>query len=137
MFFYGTLTDPDVLELVIGHALPAEAVEPAVAPGFRRVFIAGRDYPMLLRHPPGRVAGILVAGLDTVAIHRLLVFEGGEYALQPIQVLTGSGHAVTAHVFFCAPGVQPDRRPWRLEDWQRRHKRAFLRRTRSRLARMP
>jgi hypothetical protein len=135
MFFYGTLTDPDVLDLVMGRRLGRDAFEAATAPGFRRVFIAGRDYPTLLPHPQGWVDGILVRGLSAADIHRLEVFEGAEYTLQPVQVRNASGHTVRAHVFLCAPGIPVERRGWRLDQWQRRHKRAFLHR--ARLARLP
>lgn len=129
LFFFGTLMDADVRDIVLGKPLPSDAIEPAVAQGFRRVFVAGRHYPMLLPHASGWVEGTLVSGLDPVTVHRLQVYEGWEYSLQPIRVRPRGGPAVIAHVFLCPPHVSADRRPWRLEDWQRRHKRPFLRKT--------
>lgn len=127
LFFFGTLMDAEVRELVIGRALPADAIEPAIVQGFRRVFVAGRHYPMLLAHASGWVEGTLVSGLDAASVHRLQVYEGWEYALSPIKVLTASGQSVMANVFICPPGIAADKRDWRLDDWQRRHKRTFLR----------
>jgi AIG2-like family. len=123
LFFYGTLMDADVRELVCGGALE---VEPAMAQGFRRVFVAGKHYPMLLPHASGWVEGTLASGLDAATLHRLQVYEGWEYTLQPIKVRTASGHAVMARVFLCPPHVVPEMRDWGLERWQRRHKRTFL-----------
>lgn len=124
LFFYGTLMDAEVRELVCGKAL--DAVEPAIAQGFRRVFVAGRHYPMLLPRASGWVEGTLVTGLDTQTVHRLQVYEGWEYTLRPIKVRSASGHFVLAHVFLCPPNIAPRKRDWRLDEWQRRHKRTFL-----------
>ncbi len=126
LFFFGTLMDPEVRAIVMGRQLPADAVEPAVVQGFRRVFVAGRHYPMLLAHASGWVDGTLVSGLDAETVHRLQVYEGWEYTLTPLRVRTASGQTVLAQVFMCPPHVAADRRPWKLTEWQRRHKRGFL-----------
>ncbi len=126
LFFFGTLMDPEVRAIVMGRQMPDDAVEPAVVQGFRRVFVAGRHYPMLLAHASGWVDGTLVSGLDAETVHRLQVYEGWEYSLSPLRVRTASGQTVLAQVFMCPPHVAPDRRPWRLAEWQRRHKRRFL-----------
>lgn len=124
LFFYGTLMDAEVREIVCGQ--PLDSVEPALVQGFRRVFVAGRHYPMLLPHASGWVEGTLVTGLDAETVHRLQVYEGWEYDLHPVKVRTHAGQSVLAHIFLCPQGIAADRREWRLEDWQRRHKRAFL-----------
>lgn len=123
LFFYGTLMDADVRELVCGEALD---VEPAIAQGFRRVFLAGKHYPMMLPHSSGWVEGTLATGLNAETVHRLQVYEGWEYNLHPLKVRTGSGQAVMAHVFLCPPQIPADMRDWRLEEWQRRYKRTFM-----------
>ncbi len=126
LFFYGTLMDPEVREIVCGR--PLDTVEPAMAQGFRRVHVAGRHYPMLLSHASGWVDGLLVTRVEPEAVHRLQVYEGWEYALHPIRVRTHSGAVVMAHVFLCPPSIRPDPRQWRLDTWLLRHKRPFLRR---------
>ena len=124
LFFYGTLMDADVRELVCGK--PLDRVEPAIAQGFRRVYVAGRHYPMMLPHASGWVEGTLVRGVDPESLHRLQVYEGWEYGLHPIKVRSTSGAMVMAHVFLCPPHITAHKRDWRLERWQLRHKRAFL-----------
>jgi hypothetical protein len=126
LFFFGTLMDPEVREIVMGRPLAADAVESAVVQGFRRVFVADRHYPMLLPHASGWVDGTLVRGVDPESVHRLQVYEGWEYSLAPIRVRTASGQSVMAHVFMCPPHVQADKRDWKLDQWQMRHKRTFL-----------
>lgn len=127
LFFFGTLMDTDVRDIVLGGPLPPERVEPARIQGFRRVCVDGRSYPMLLPHSSGWVPGMLVHGLDAQAVHRLQMYEGWEYHLVPVRVATSSG-TVRAGVFLCDRAVRSTRRGWRLPDWQRRHKRIFLRR---------
>ncbi|MBF0391062.1 MAG: gamma-glutamylcyclotransferase [Alphaproteobacteria bacterium] len=129
MFFFGTLLDPDVRRVVLGRPLPDEATPPAALRGFRRVGVAGRDYPCLLPHPTGLVLGRLACGLDQPSVHRLMVFEGREYHLVPLTVATPDSDAVRAWAFLsCRFRVEPHARDWSLEAWRRRHKRAFLRR---------
>lgn len=127
LFVFGTLMDPEVRELVCGK--PLERVEPAVVQGFRRVFVAGRHYPMLLPRASGWVDGTLLWGVDPESLHRLQVYEGWEYTLRPVQVRTASGSAALAHVFICPPEISADKRDWRFDLWILRHKRRFLPKT--------
>lgn len=128
--------DPEVRTIVMGRDVDADRVEPAVAQGFRRVFVAGRHYPMLLRHCSGWVDGTLVSGVDPQRLHRLQVYEGWEYTLHPIQVQTSAGRKVMAHVFMCPPHIEAHAREWRLDEWQRRHKRTFLPKARMHMERL-
>ena len=125
LFFYGTLIDDEVRRLVVGAAV---AVTSARVIGFRRVVVAGRDYPMLRHRAGRRVEGVLTGPLAPEAIRRLRFYEGREYRLRPIQVECGPEGRVTAAAFFCPPGVAADHREWRLDQWRRRGKRAALRR---------
>lgn len=127
-FFFGTLMDPDVRRLIIGRDLAPGQIEPAVIEHFRRVHVAKRNYPMLLPHASGWVDGLLAYHLDAEAMRRLMVYEGIEYHLVPIFVADLRGHLVKAAAFLSDRSVQPDHRAWHLETWQRRYKRAFLRR---------
>lgn len=126
LFFFGTLMDADVLRVVIGRTLAD--VEPAEVRKFRRVFVHGRNYPMLLPHPSGTVEGVLAHDLDDDTVSRLLLYEGGEYHLVPLRVNNAHGHPVRAGTFLCDRVVQPGHQEWHLPVWQRRYKRSFLRR---------
>lgn len=123
LFFFGTLMDADVRRIVCGK--PLDQVEPASIQGVRRVYVAGRHYPMLHPQAGGRVNGIVVSGIDADSLHRLRLYEGWEYDLYPMAIQCGDGW-VTAHVFLCPTAINADQRPWRLVDWQRRYKRSFL-----------
>lgn len=130
-FFFGTLMDPNVRELVVGRPLPASRSEPATLMGFRRVCVAGRSYPMLVPDPAGRVEGCLVRGLDAGAKVRIGVFEGDEYRPERHRVHLTGGARVEAYVFMAATGMRAGGTPWQLSTWQQRHKRAFLERARA------
>ena len=127
LFFFGTLMDEAVRGLVIGRE---GTVSPARVDGFARVAVAGRDYPTLVRRPASRVAGVLTAPLDAEAIRRLCRYEGPEYRLRPIRVRSDEEGPLAALVFLCRPKIAAGRRPWRLDDWQRRHRRTALLRIR-------
>ncbi len=127
-FFYGTLMDADLLELVAGEAVPREAIEPASLRGFRRTGVAGRSYPMLVRRSGGRVEGILVRGLGRDARRRFVAYEGTGYRLARLGVTDLAGGRVTARIFLDAGAMRSDGKPWSLAGWRRRWKRRALRR---------
>lgn len=125
-FFYGTLIDPDVRRLVLGRHAPT-AIEPARLEGWRRLPLAGATYPVIVRDPAAAVAGILVRGLDAGARGLLVRYEGPEYELLPVEVLTGSDRRVAASVFAPRSGrARRGRGEWDFAEWARRHKRRFV-----------
>jgi len=134
MLFYGTLMDDEVRRRVVGRTV---AVVAARAVGFRRVFVAGRDYPMLRRHPGRRVEGVLTGPLDAEAIRRLRFYEGREYRLRPILVECGGEGRLAALAFFCLPGVAADNREWRFDQWRLWGRRATLRRVAALMRSLP
>ncbi len=125
-FFFGTLMDADVRALVLGRAMPADAIGPATILGFRRVFVADRSYPMLTPERRGRVDGLLAHGLDGAAKARIGHFEGDEYRFEARAVCLAGGASTDALVAMVRKGVVPSPRSWELVPWQRRHKRGFL-----------
>ena len=52
----------------------------------------------------------------------LISFEGAEYALETLTLLSGEA----ALVFVGSRHCHPTGRPWSLSNWELRHKRAFL-----------
>lgn len=125
MFFYGTLTDPDILAAVLGRPVAADETVPAILTGWARVPVAGRPYPMLIRRPDARVEGLVmrrVSGRDRAALDR---YEGPEYWVDTLEVTTADGPEA-ATVYLCRPGVRPGPGSWDMEVWRRRHRRAAL-----------
>jgi hypothetical protein len=124
LFVYGTLLDCDLLRAVLGRPPPNGGGESARLPGFRRVVVAGRTYPTLIRRTGGWVAGRLLAGLGREDWRRLVRYEGRDYRLRRMSVRRADGRLVAAHLFLCHPSVPTGRRSWHIEDWRKRFKRA-------------
>jgi hypothetical protein len=127
-FFFGTLIDRDLLNLVCGGPVAPDQIESASISGYRRTGVCGRSYPILVPDPVSRTGGILVHGLDRVAAQRLDRYEGANYRLSPVKVLDSAGRTVEAAVFLFVGKLRSNRRHWRLSEWQRRWKRRAMRR---------
>ncbi len=130
-FFYGTLLDPDVRSHILGSWIRRRELRPATLPGYRRVYIRYRHYPVAIPAPGDAVDGLLAEGLDRHAVRRLAEFESDEYVDAERTVLVDGGRAVRARVFVAGPLARPTDTPWTVEVWRRRHKREFARRFRA------
>lgn len=125
LFIYGTLRDADLLCAVLGRAVDARNLAPAVAPGFRAVCYPGRNYPALVPHPGGAAAGEIVVALSRLERAILDAFEGEEYRRGIVPVLIeGELHEADGYLPMAPIGVGAE--PWSLEVWQQRHKPAAL-----------
>ncbi len=130
-FFYGTLLDPDVRAHILGSWINRREPTRARLPGYRRVYIRGRHYPVVVPAHGESVDGLLAEGLDRHAMRRLAEFESDEYVDAERTVLVDDGRAVRARVFVASALARPTRTPWTVEVWQRCHKAAFARRYRA------
>lgn len=129
-FVYGTLLDHDVRIAVLGRVAHALQSDDAVLPGFERVCVPGRCYPMLREAPDGRVAGLVLRNLRPSDERRLVRFEGHAYVLATRTVQIAGSGPVPARLFLPRTPPAPAA-VWSLDRWQRLHKRRFLRRIRS------
>jgi len=125
LFVYGTLRDPDVLALVLGHPYPETDAEPATAPGCRVVLFPGRTYPALLAAPGEAAPGTLLHHLSGTDLAALDLFEGAEYQRRSLDVIVSGGH-LAADVYWPATEIGGNAPDWRFADWVGRHKSAFL-----------
>ena len=130
-FFYGTLLDPDVRTHILGSWISRRELHPATLPGYRRVHIRDRHYPVVIPAAGDAVDGLLAEGLDRHAVRRLAEFESDEYVDAERTVLLETGRAVRARVFVASPLAIPSEMPWTIEVWQRCHKATFARRRRA------
>ena len=126
-FFFGTLMDRDVLEIVLGRPVAKDELAPARLRGYRRVRTAARPYPMLKPDPDGVVEGILLMEPSSRDEARILHFEDEEYVEGRTTVHSASGRALEARVFFALAGMGETEEPWATDSWASRHKGAFLR----------
>jgi gamma-glutamylcyclotransferase (GGCT)/AIG2-like uncharacterized protein YtfP len=129
-FFYGTLMDVEIRGLVLGRRDGARPVEPATLPGFRRVTMHRRSYPVIFPEPSTHVVGCLIRGLDRHAAARLDAFETDEYDRIECAVVLVSSRSIDAWTYVAGRRATPSTMAWDLEAWRRRHKREYRRRLR-------
>jgi len=95
-FAYGSLMCPDILARAIGRAVSGE---PALLDGYRRLAVAGEEYPGLVEAAGHSVTGVLYRDLDARAWCRLDEFEGEEYERVRVDVRLAGGDASIAWVY--------------------------------------
>ncbi|HEY4136406.1 MAG TPA: gamma-glutamylcyclotransferase family protein [Alphaproteobacteria bacterium] len=131
LFVFGTLMDADVRTLVIGRPLDAAQLQPAQLKNYRRVYIAGRLYPMVQPRRGSVVDGLLLSGLSEEDFARLDAFEGADYRRERQHVSPraedGEAEPVLAWFYRSRGAVTPSFRLWNLEGWRAREKAVFLR----------
>lgn len=134
-FFFGTLRDLDVLEVVIGRRISVSDVRPAKISGYRLVRVVDESYPTLVADANRRVDGVIVSGLKVAEVDRLAWFEGKEYAPRAVEVwLTGSSERMEASVHMPTRHLETTDDDWDFQRWQRSEKRHLVSRTRRHMA---
>ena len=125
-FFFGTLMDRDVLQLVLDRPVAADALAPARLAGFRRVRILRDSVPILVADPGSVVDGVLFETATAEEDSRILFFEDYDYDLAPCRPVLADGRATDAVFCGAEDGVEGSDEPWDLARWAIRHKRGFL-----------
>lgn len=130
-FFYGTLCDADVQQLILGYRPGPRQIRSARLSGFRRKRALGRGYPVLIRAAASQVEGLLFTPARPDDAGRLAAYEGPEYVIRALPVRRAGGQggqASRARVFLPAGAALPAAfADWRPERWRRHEKAAFLR----------
>jgi hypothetical protein len=127
-FFFGLLSDRDVLELVLGRAIRDQPLGRARLPGHKLVTLRGDTFPVLAPDPGSDVDGLLVEWLSAADLDRIHFYESVEYEPAAVEVERADGSRVQARAFVgSARAAVRDAREWRLEDWRVRHKAKDLR----------
>ena len=90
LFLYGTLLDPSVLARHSGELRLPRRLRPARLAGYARVALRGTPYPTLVARPGTETAGALLRA-GPAARARLAAYEGADYRLVPVRVLTRRG----------------------------------------------
>lgn len=123
-FFFGTLMDPDVLELVLGRA-PGALSASATLHGYARVRVANEPYPALVSAPGAIVDGLLLQDYSDEDDRRIRYFEDFDFAIEQTVVETASGPQ-DAHFCGAISNIAPTDLPWSYEEWVRTEKDRFL-----------
>ena len=125
-FFYGTLIDTEILAVVLRRRVDPTKRRKAVLRGYRRVYREGASYPVLVADPGSEVEGIVVSDLTARDVSLLTAYEGPEYEIGELPVRLWGHGLILARVFLPRAACEASRTPWTLEEWQSRHKWAFV-----------
>lgn len=117
LFFYGTLRDEVLLNIVLGDDASTLRISHAQLDGHGVFWAKGKSFPMIAGSE-GVLDGVLVEGLSDTHVARLNYYEGGfSYDLRDITVHSG-GKEEQCQVYWPSdPSLIPDE-PWHLSDWQ-------------------
>ena len=121
LFLYGTLRHPELLEMVAGRSIAALAPEPARLQGFRAVWAAGHDFPLIVEAPGAVAEGLLLRAVAAEVLERLNYYElSFGYDLRAVTVAAGS-QAEAAQVYFPQPGLWQPGEAFSLAHWAEAH----------------
>jgi ADP-ribose pyrophosphatase len=113
-FFYGTLSHPPLLAIVLGRAV---AMQPAALPGYHVACAAGQVFPLLVADAGSVAQGVLVRGLTEADVARLDYYEAG-FAFDRHDLTVQAQGPVPARVYIARPGEWEPVGNWSLAQWQ-------------------
>jgi len=128
-FFFGLLSDPELLDLVVGRAVPGHPFPAARLKEHRLVRMQRETFPMLVSAPGQVVPGVIVDGLNDTDLARINFFESVEYEPRPLTVEL-AGAPIEALAFGTNARAVPGQESWTFEDWRVRFKAHDLREAR-------
>jgi hypothetical protein len=126
LFFFGTLTDLDVLAYVLARPIDLDDLRPATLPGFRRERAEGASYPVLVPEPDGRVEGRLLRHATRRDIARINHYESEEYRAELHLVAEAEDAHYPAWLYLGLDHLAASGEAWELAAWQERHKMGFF-----------
>lgn len=121
VFFFGTLRDRDLLEIVLGRPVDPTTMLPARAPDFAVFELDDEAYPYMVDASGSSAEGSLVTDLSAEDWARLEYYEEAEYGLSKISVIVG-GLPRPAAFFRSTDKVKPTLQPWSFSNWKKREK---------------
>jgi hypothetical protein len=126
LFFFGTLTDIDLLAYVLQRPIDLDDLAPASLRGFRRVRAEAVSYPVLIADPDGSVAGCMLRRATRRDIVRINHFESGEYRAELHPVVLAGGATHPAWLYLGLAHLAATAEPWSLRAWQATIKPGFF-----------
>lgn len=118
IFFYGSLRDRDLLEIVVNRPVAERDLVEARASGFATRCLPHENYPVLVEAAGGMAEGLLFRNPGAEDVERLRFFEELEYDLVDIEVATPDG-AEGARFFRGTEKAPATGDPWDYEKWRR------------------
>lgn len=121
LFFYGSLRDHDLLELVLDRVVEPEDLVPAWVADHAAMRLENEAYPFLSEAHGERAEGILITNLSDADMARVQFFEDVEYVRAPLQIETTAG-AVATQFFEGTERLKATNLRWDFADWQHSEK---------------
>lgn len=119
LFFYGTLRDVPLLEIVLGRKVSRDDLADAVLPDHRVRQVDNGLYPSLRRAPGQAAAGVVLRAPTEDDLARLDFYEGGfGYRLEPVSVRRDDRGDALVRTYLPPPGLPECASDWSLGDWQ-------------------
>lgn len=125
-FFFGSLMDGDVAELVLGRRIDARALQPGILHGYERLVVAEESYPALAPRAGGKVAGVVIDRINHAELARMQFFESEEFAPVACDIELAAGGYVSAQTFLAREVLQYTDQRWDYGHWQRHEKNDYL-----------
>lgn len=126
LFFFGTLTDLDVLAYVLARPIDLDDLMPATITGFRRMKARDASYPVLVPAPGERVEGRLLRHATRRDIARINHYESEEYRAELHRVVAADGGTHAAWLYLGLDHLAAGEEAWELGAWQERHKEGYF-----------
>lgn len=133
IFFYGSLRDREMLEVVLSRAVPDSALEPATVENHAAFLLIDEDYPVLVPAEGRRTDGVLLHDPSEDDLARIRFFEGEEYTFTPTKARTCRG-PVEALLLGGTDKPVASEIEWDFEAWRRTARPAALEATREYMA---
>jgi len=128
LFVFGSLMDQDVLRIVSNMEDHQLSHTEGHATGYRQQEVIGESYPVLMPDATKQTRGLLINGLNEIAMQRIHFFEGDEYALAEIGISTTDNANISANYYRDTGVYEILETGWDFQQWQRTHKVSFLKR---------
>lgn len=117
LFFFGSLRDADLFQIVVGRSLNEFATSSAKLVGYSVSRAAHFPFPVVNADQLGEAEGIFVSGFTDQEIERVAYYETNEYDLYDVTIQIDEGGFETAGVFFATEHLEVSNEPWSLETW--------------------
>ena len=127
LFFYGTLRDEGVREIVIGDHIKQLNLIDGYLIGYKLHRVKNANYPLILRDPSSKVkiCGLIATGLDEKIVKILDTFEGKNYSrAEVVAFQVCDDTKVISEIYMPKRSLQYSEE-WIYEDWYR-HGREFF-----------
>jgi hypothetical protein len=125
-FFYGSLMDRELLEVVLDRTTPDLTFTPGWLAGYVAETARGYTFPTLVERRGGRVHGIVTQGLTEDDVERIGYFEDTtEYAPIVADISTAETE-IAVRLYIATTALPSTGEPWSFERWLKRDKALLL-----------